>query len=358
VNISSSTWVNGGDIRHLATPVDRLIHRQCRYNQRMKGEIHDLGHGVRIETGHGDGPIVRSADVTLPWRPRAGQFVGTAIIWSDEIFEVRSVERGPNGERWSLVPWHESEVARNITHLNADAVEALVTEVATLNKGAGIRMLLVLLSPLAGFLPAVLQRRFERDFNAPGSRATVISAIVELTLGAWWIINPGSVALKFFGWMLFAEGMVRLWFALTQGEPMGSFLTVPLAWFISSPSSRVVGETARKRDRGRGIVSDISRFVLVSFAPRRFQEQLTPGLNLGIRTLTWISAGIELIGGSVNLVGAVPGDSLISIDLLFALEGAWRLARAAMTGSPVGSILGLPFISVYERWVRSETTPS
>ena len=323
----------------------------------MAEQIHDLGHGVRIETGHSNGPIVISGVGTLPWRPRAGQFVGTAVIWSDEIFEVQSVERGAKGDRWSLSPWPEGEVARNISHLNADTIASLVDDVSTLKKSVGIRLVLVLLSPLVGFLPAVIQQRLERDFNAPGSRATVISAIVELTLGAWWIINPGSVLLKLFGWFLFAEGMTRLWFALSQGEPIGSFFTAPLAWFIGSPSSRVVGETGRERDRGRGVVSDISRFVLVSFAPRRFQEQLTPGLRLGARTLTWISAGVELIGGSINLMGAAPGDSLIGIDLLFALEGAWRLARAAMTGSPVGSILGLPFTGVYKHWLRSDTLP-
>ncbi len=92
----------------------------------------------------------------------------------------------------------------------------------------------------------------------------------------------------------------------------------------------------------------------MSFAPQRFQKQLTPDLNLGVRTLTWISAGVELCGGTVNLLGAGPRDPLVMLDLLFVIEGAWRLIRAAMTGLPVGSVLGLPFIKVYERWVKSD----
>jgi len=109
----------------------------------------------------------------------------------------------------------------------------------------------------------------------------------------------------------------------------------------------------RQRNRGRGFTADAGRFILLSFAPQRFQEKLTPDLNLGVRTLTWISAGVELFGGAVNLIWTAPGDALVVLDLLFIIEGAWRLIRAAMTGLPVGSVLGLPFINIYERWVRS-----
>ena len=53
------------------------------------------------------------------------------------------------------------------------------------------------------------------------------------------------------------------------------------------------------------------------------------------------------------MTGAAPGDALVVLDLLFITEGVFRLIRAAVTGLPVGSVLGLPFISVYERWVNS-----
>jgi len=394
----------------------------------MARKIYDLGYGVRVKEGLGEGPTVTSTEVGLGWRPTAGQFVGTAVTWRDRLFEVRSMERIADGERWCLVPWPEGEVARNVDRLDPDRITNLVDEVEGIKKGRSIRFVLVLFSPVAGLMPEFLQRHWETEYNVPGSRATILSALVELGFGAWWIVHPGSALLKFFGWFLFAEAMIRLWFALSQSEPMGSFLTVPLAWVRPSESKvqtekakrmevvrwaqgepemalalpdpredwlldgvlrfrgsvyrliekqlgsdRVVyhfesvpedtpvtlslappAHQERQRNRGHGFTADAGRFILLSFAPQRFQEKLTPDLNLGVRTLTWISAGVELFGGSVNLLGAGPRDPLAVLDLLFIIEGAWRLIRAAMTGLPVGSVLGLPFIGVYERWMRSD----
>ncbi len=394
----------------------------------MPGHIHDLDNGVNVDEGLGDGLVVTSPSVALPWRPRAGQFVGTAITWHDQLFEVLSVERGDGGERWRLAPWPEGEAARNIDRLDPERIESLIGEAAVLKNSRGIRFVLVLVSPLAGLMPGSVQQRWERDHNVPGARATILSAVVELSLGTWWIVHPGPVLLRFFGLMLFAEAMVRLWFALNQSEPMGSFLTAPLLWVTPSetrvPDEKVTrmevmqwarGEPEmalamsdpredwqidgvirfrgslyrliekelgggrvvyhfeavppdtpvtlslappprleRRRDRGRGFLADSGRFILLSFAPRRFQEQLAPDLNLAVRTLTWISAGVELFGGTVNLMGAAPRDAFVGLDLLFVIEGAFRLIKAAVTGLPVGSVLGLPFINIYERWVRSD----
>ncbi len=394
----------------------------------MAGKNHDLGYGVWVDETPGDGPVVTSTKLRLPWRPRAGEFVGTAVTWCDQLFEVRSVERDDDGERWWLAVWPDAEAVRDSDRLDVGRMESLAVEVVKLERSRGYRSVLVLLSPLAGLMPGSVQQHWEREHNVPGTRATILSAIVELALGTWWIVHPGPVLLRFFGWMLFTEAMVRLWFALTQSEPMGSFLTAPLAWIAPSeskaPTARdkrmevgrwkpgdpemalamlepredwlvdgvirfrgalwrliekelgggrvtyhfeTVPEESpvtlslvpparqeRQRDRGRGFLADAGRFILLSFAPQRFQEQLTPGLNLGIRTLTWISAGAELFGGAVSLLGPASRDTLVGLDLLFVLEGAFRLIKAAVTGLPVGSVLGLPFINVYERWVDSD----
>ncbi|MEN8163536.1 MAG: hypothetical protein ABFS37_05360 [Acidobacteriota bacterium] len=397
----------------------------------MAGPLHDLGHGVRVEGGSANGPVVTSTEVILPWRPRAGLFVGTAVTWCDQLFEARSVERNDGGERWQLALWPEGEAARNTDRLDAGRIETLAGEAAEFKKSRGIRFVLVLLSPLAGLMPGPVQRRWEREHNFPGARATILSAVTEMGLGMWWIVHPGPVLLRFFGWMLFAEAMVRLWCGLNHDEPMGSFLTAPFGWVTALLSNEPAEEGRRievvrwaegdpemalampdprvdwmvdgiirfrgslwrliekelgrglavyhfeavppdtpvtlslappprqekHRDRGRGLVADAGRFVLLSFAPQRFQEQLTPDLNLGVRTLTWISAAVELFGGTVNLLGPAPRDALVGLDLLFVIEGAFRLIKTAVTGLPAGSLLGLPFINVYERWVRFETDP-
>ena len=203
----------------------------------MAGRIYDLGDGVRVDEGHGDELVVTSTEVVLPWQPRAGQFVGIAVTWCDQLFEARSVERDDGGERWRLALWPEGEAARNVDQLDADRIESLVAEAAKLKKSRSFRFVLVLFSPLAGLMPGPVQRRWEREHNVPGARATILSAVTEMGLGMWWIVHPGPVLLRFFGWMLFAEAMVRLWFALNQDEPMGSFLTAPFGWVTASLSN-------------------------------------------------------------------------------------------------------------------------
>lgn len=393
----------------------------------MDRQKSDLGFGVSVIEGSDLGLEVTSAEVVLPWRPRAGPFVGTAITWGDQVFEALTVERGEAGERWQLARWPEGEVTRNVDSLDAGRIENLVVEAAALKQSQGMRWLLILMSPLAGLMPAPLQKRWEREHNVPAARATVISAVLELVPATWWIINPGSILYRFFGLLLFVEALVRLWSGLSNDEPIGSFLTAPVGWFLrpppKAPSLReerveVVGwnqdgknmtlavstpradwvvdgiirfrdalyrlvdtkfggdkvayyfeavppETPvtlslvaprveqRRRDSGRGFLADLGRFIFLAFAPRRFQERLAPTLNLGVRTLTWISAGVEVFGGVVNLMGSTSGDFLIGVDLLIFMDGAWRLVRTAATGKPVGSVFGLPFIAVYERWLRS-----
>lgn len=405
--------------------------RDAGYHGLMGGPIDDLGHGVRVDMTSGVGLVVHSETVALPWRPRAGQFVGTAVAWRDGLFESVSVERKEGVERWQLVPWPEGEATRNTDRLDADRMKSLFVEAADLKTSRAMRGVLVVLSPLTGLMPGLVQQRWETTHNFPGARATIISAIAEMCIGTWWALNLGPVVLRFFGWMLFAEGMVRLWFALTQDEPMGSFLTTPFGWISRRPTTvpdathrgfevirwtpgdqemtlgmfdpradwnidgvlRFRGSLWRlvekvpgggrvecrfegvpadspvtlslvppapkeiQRERGRGWVHDTTRFVLLSFAPRRFQEQLVPDLSLGVRTLTWISAGVELFGGSVNLLEGGSRDTLMGLDLLFVIEGAFRLVKSAVTGLPVGSVLGLPFVNLYERWVKSETGP-
>jgi len=118
----------------------------------MAGHIHDLGHGVKVEDGLGEGPTVTSTEVGLGWRPTAGQFVGTAVNWQDRLFEVRSVIRDTDGERWQLVPWPKGEVARNIDHLDITRIEKLVAEAAVVKNSRSIRLVLVLLSPVVSFV--------------------------------------------------------------------------------------------------------------------------------------------------------------------------------------------------------------
>lgn len=83
----------------------------------------------------------------------------------------------------------------------------------------------------------------------------------------------------------------------------------------------------------------------------RADHQVRWARRLGVRAviLTAVGAGAELVGGWVNLGRGAPGTGWLLIDLFFLVEGAGRLLLAAVTAAPVGSLLALPFASLYTR---------
>ncbi len=125
-------------------------------------------------------------------------------------------------------------------------------------------------------------------------------------------------------------------------------------------SLRPPATAPRVRRRGRGMAVDTLRFVLVAFAPRHVQEYLAPVMKLQPRTPTFMGAGLELLGGGINLGGKGFDDPMALFNLFLILEGAFRLLWTMVSDAPVGSVLGLPFRAVYAGWLREikENGPS
>lgn len=391
-----------------------------------------LGHGVEVERDRQDGLVVSStAGLVLPWRPRSGGFVGSAVHWAERLFEVCTVTEGDDGVvRWHLESWPDGEVVRHVDRLDSERIEALAGEWRETGAGRRIRTVLVWLAPVTGLMPTNRQLVWERRYNVSAGRITAISAAVEILVGAVGIVMPIPLLLRLLGWMFFAEGVIRFWFAMSQDEGMGSFVTLPLAVQktepvrSASPAStmevvrwdptegglelafaesrtdwtldgvlRYRGErfrlieripgggrvvyafgrasddmpvtlslvppptVVRQRERGRGFLKEVGRLFLLSLAPGRFQAALTPEYRLAPRTLTWGSGIIELIGSGMNLVAPAGEESHLLLSLFFVGEGLFRIVVATVTGAPVGSVLGLPFRPLFERWSRERLTP-
>jgi hypothetical protein len=394
----------------------------------------DLGAGVAVVVDDQGEVSVLSRQLALPWREGTAAMPGTAVAWDDRLWEPRSWSAWEGGERWRLVPWPETEVVRTSDRLDRQRVAELAAAVVARDRARRTRSLIVPLLPLIGLLPRRIQQRLAWDHGLPVEMATIVSSVLEagggmmlfcaIELGIWtpppsmaWIIllSPGMVA----------EGFVRLWFGLTQDEPIGTFV---LAWLVLLDRSRARPDTPlaayrpsvhaidevtgslqlvsaeprwdwdvdgvlrfrdrlyrlversslagqglyifdpapddarptlslmppprveRARQRGRGIGADILRFTLVAFAPRHVQERLVPEMRLPRRFLTFLSAALEVLGGSVNLAGGAVDDPSSLIEVVLVVEGLTRIGLALASRAPVGSLLGLPFRGLYSAW--------
>jgi hypothetical protein len=228
------------------------------------------------------------------------------------------------------------------------------------------------------------------------------------------------------GPVLLLESLLRLWWSATQGEPLGSLLTLPIALLQNRPQPvdplaayrpqpvrldpeagtlelatdrtrldwvedgvlqyrerryRVV-ENVPQRGRmvyrleavsddtpvtlrllppqapsstslGRGEPGPLGltlRILLLSFAPRVYQERWFRARGTSPLVPTTLCALIEAIGGAVNLTQRPAEGPERLLDLLFLVEGLVRLGLVVGRGRAVGSVLGLPFLPLYRRW--------
>ena len=197
----------------------------------------DLGHGVRVMPGDGDGIVVQSSDFDFGWRPRMGERPGAAVMWEGSSVEV--VEREPwrRGWRWTLAPWRGEDVMRVVLPLDDAAVHTAAVSAETAVRARKLRPWFWLLSPLLGFAAAPWQLRWRDELSFPATLATWLSAIFELVVGAACLLEfiaaiGGGITIfpwiprwvTYFGLIFFVEGLVRLVQVAADSEPVGSFL--------------------------------------------------------------------------------------------------------------------------------------
>lgn len=102
-----------------------------------------------------------------------------------------------------------------------------------------------------------------------------------------------------------------------------------------------------------GLTRTVIRTVAFSFAPGRQQEEWARRVATSPLLLTRASAASEVLGGLINvLADSGGGGAWRLLDLLLLAEGAVRLGFSFATGGAVGSLLGLPFLPLYRRWLQ------
>ena len=141
---------------------------------------------------------------------------------------------------YRLAPWPEHHAIRRLEHYDEVSEELRAADRRDRSRDEGRRRLALLLSPLAGLLPADIQKKMERDFGAaPALILTIASAVPLFLIGflglvAFLIGNAGGT-LDTPGWItpslpialyLFGESALRLASAIAGQEPMGSLPVV------------------------------------------------------------------------------------------------------------------------------------
>lgn len=102
-----------------------------------------------------------------------------------------------------------------------------------------------------------------------------------------------------------------------------------------------------------GFTRTVLKTVAFCFAPARHQEEWAVRSATSPLLLTRASAAFEALGGFVNLLADLDrGGAWWLLDAVVLAEGLVRLATSIAAGMPVGSLLGLPLLPLYRRWLN------
>ncbi len=125
------------------------------------------------------------------WNPRtpssrtSAEHPGTAVAWDGALYEVILVSRSGAGRIvYTLAPWNESHAIRRLEPYDVASESARGADRADLLERGRRRRMLVILSPLAGLLPARVQDRWEREYDLSASFLTLASAAPLFVYGA------------------------------------------------------------------------------------------------------------------------------------------------------------------------------
>jgi hypothetical protein len=206
----------------------------------------NLGHGVFVSPSTGDELIVSSQHHDLGWRAAEGKAPGAAVMWRGQPFEVMDRFESGQGERWVLRRWDEATAMRGVFKLDAENIHEIAERLVAEERGRRIRRSTLLLLPFFGLAPARLQKHWAEEWGFNSERATQLSAIFEMLVGALGIIQIAAAAfggdyfmplvLAFPGPFLFAFGAARLALVFADGEPVGSPVGLPLLLLAPKPN--------------------------------------------------------------------------------------------------------------------------
>ncbi len=315
-----------------------------------------LGYGVRAERQEGR-LVVTSEWLDLGWRLQQGRVPGTAVQFGGELWEV--VESG--NLRWVLSPWPEGEAVRQVRPLDIESLRRMARD--RKRQGAEERraVVLALVAPVLGFAPAAIQERWHRLHGYPAGKGTLASVVLEMVVGGFAVaqmvvlhsfgdcaVPPGLWWLMPFAAIGFFEGLVRLALGAIHLHPVGSIPGAVVAFAVRIVTGkRTPGPAPGAREGVRQVLLRTAEMAAVCLAPGALQQRWTEREQLPWWLPTALGAGLETLGGLVNLARGDGGPGAL-LSAAFLAEGTLRLVWTALSREGTGSLLGLPLAP----WLR------
>ncbi|MEM8963541.1 MAG: hypothetical protein AAGD38_18810, partial [Acidobacteriota bacterium] len=139
-----------------------------------------------------------------------------------------------------LAPWRPQDTIRIADEPNEDTIAQTAAKVRAQARRQKQGAVLWFLAPLVGQLPAWLQNRIDNDIGVSPTRATFLSAVLNLVIGAygiatWVAVLVGraepSVVSNLMPVFLYLtiESLFRLGMVNATGEPFGcAYITIPI----------------------------------------------------------------------------------------------------------------------------------
>lgn len=295
--------------------------------------------------------------------PTSAEHPGTAVAWHGHVFEVREALLGADGTvRYRLAPWEDRHAIRVVAIYDEESERGRVREQTERHASVRRRGITILLAPLAGHLPADVQRKMEGDFGAPARAMTIASALPLFVMGFLGLIASRVAAMgtaPFLPWLaarpwldlfLAAESGVRLWISFVLGEPIGSVVGVVSyeTWCRARGRPPVVWKGIPASHR----LDAVERFRVIEplLALLSSAEQTRLAKRFGFDPVRWgkRSAVLLAVVGGLNVLAsliALSANAAALADWIWLLLGTGlcleQLARwrELSWGRPAGSVL-------------------
>lgn len=319
--------------------------------------------------------ITLTSRVDKGWTPRAekthtsAEFPGTAVLWEDKYYEVVFAEHLPQGVRYGLELWKESNTIRVSDRYDEESERLRIEEHQKKLQRERQRKSVNALALLTGHLPAAVQEKLASELGVPAARLTlasvigsylVVAAIVLLAVRAIFAREGLPLPLVLFAGYLALETTVRWHISFSQTRPMGSVLgwiAYAIYWGITkrgpSPFAVPKGEAVRITDAPPDVALRDSlkmREGLFTLLPAADQQRIAARWGYDYRHESPVVAGILLVGSAVGVASSYSSGARVSLVLATALaiEQVYRIV--SFRRGPAGSILGVlvrPFVRKY-----------
>jgi hypothetical protein len=320
---------------------------------------------VRVAT---DGRIMLMSRLSKGWTGRVektlttAEFPGTAVLWSEEHYEVVTVEMLPVGVRYALVPWSEHHAMRVVERYDAEAETQRVEEHERSLRRERSRFSANLLAIFTGHLPAAVQNALGYELGIVPTRLTLISQLLPFA----FVISVALAyvqsifdrkgfpfALILAAGYVMAEIGVRVYVALMQARPMGStvglfaymvfYALTPNRSKLISPFHVEKGYAAPITDAPEDVArrdSFLMREAYVTLLSPEEQARALALYDYDYRKQSYKVAGVILVFAALGVYTSVRSGAVLSglTALALVVEQIARL-RAFRLG-PAPSVLG------------------